>query len=139
MASAMLKPDGDGMILAVLGNVNQAKLFVEHFVSVSNDALHVVVGFVLFVAAAALLRRPITDWSPWLAVFGLLMINEIIDLTVEQWPDWGSQYGEGLKDLVLTMALPTLMLLAARFHPPLVVAPQPGAFSDLSEDREIPF
>jgi hypothetical protein len=35
------------------------------------------------------------------------------------WPDPGQQYGEGLKDLALTMFVPTLLLAAVRLRPDL--------------------
>lgn len=126
MLQAIHHVETGGTVLSLMDEVYQAKLFVEHLASVSNDALHVVVGFGLFVAAAALMRRPLTDWRPWLTVFGLVMVNEIIDFAVERWPEWGSQYGEGTKDLVLTMALPTLLLFAARLHPPLFASERPS-------------
>jgi hypothetical protein len=40
-------------------------------------------------------------------------------LWIEQWPDLSMQYGESVKDLLLTMALPTLLLVAARLRPQL--------------------
>jgi hypothetical protein len=42
-----------------------------------------------------------------------------VDLWLEQWPDPGQQYGEGAKDLLLTMAVPTIIMLAARSRPDL--------------------
>jgi hypothetical protein len=42
-----------------------------------------------------------------------------VDLWIEQWPDPGQQYGEGAKDLLLTMAVPTMTMLAARARPDL--------------------
>jgi hypothetical protein len=42
-----------------------------------------------------------------------------VDLTLEQWPDKGWQYGESAKDVLLTMAVPTILMLAARLRPDL--------------------
>ena len=36
--------------------------------------------------------------------FALILCNEAVDLWVERWPDPGQPYGEGVKDLLLTMA-----------------------------------
>ena len=36
-----------------------------------------------------------------------------------QWPQRGMQYGESVRDIVLTMFLPTLLLFAARAMPQL--------------------
>ena len=86
------------------------------------DALHVVLGVLLQLAGAALFRRTLADWSPWLFVAGLLLINEAHDLWVEQWPERGMQYGEGAKDVLLTLLVPTLLLWLARKRSPLLGA-----------------
>lgn len=100
----------------------QIKLFVEHASGISMDALHILVGFLLLLLTARLLRRSVADLLPWLAVLLLAIGNEAYDLTVELWPDPGSQLGEGFKDILLTMALPTLLLVTARRKPALLVA-----------------
>lgn len=95
----------------------EAKLFLRHSLAFSLDALHVIVGVVLMVAAALLLRKPLSTPTPWLVVFIFAFVNEIIDLYAEQWPHPAMQYGEGVKDLLLTMMLPTLLLLTSRSFP----------------------
>jgi hypothetical protein len=95
----------------------QVKLFLEHASSVSMDALHILVGFVLFLVAARLLKTGITSPLPWLALLMLELVNEAYDLRVELWPNLVTQLGEGAKDLLLTMALPSLLLITARFRP----------------------
>jgi hypothetical protein len=34
----------------------------------AKDALHVYIGFLIHVAAAAVLRRPLSSWIPWACV-----------------------------------------------------------------------
>jgi hypothetical protein len=99
----------------------QIKLFIEHMTGVSMDALHVLVGVILFLLAARMLKRSLANLVPWFATLFLELGNETYDLNVERWPDLGSQLGEGFKDILLTMALPTLLLLAARWRPGLLV------------------
>jgi hypothetical protein len=98
---------------------HQAKLFVEHAVTIDHDTLHVIVGFLIWLALALLMRRPITSWYPWLWLFAIIAWNETVDLWTEQWPNPGQQYGEGAKDLALTILLPTLVMFAARARPDL--------------------
>ena len=98
----------------------QFKLFVEHASGISMDALHVLAGFALFLLAGLILRRSLASGPPWLAVLLLEIGNEAHDLTVERWPDIGSQLGEGAKDIMLTMALPTLVMVVARWRPELL-------------------
>lgn len=99
----------------------ETKLFLEQVTGFSMDALHVLAGVVLHLAAAALLRKPVSQWAPWLVVLIIELLNEINDLFVERWPDPDVQYGEALSDLILTMALPTLLLVATRSRPSLFV------------------
>lgn len=98
---------------------HQAKLFVEHGLAISHDALHVLAGMLLWLLAALLLRRPISAWLPWLWLAALTAFNEAVDLWTDQWPDAGMQYGEGAKDLALTIFLPSLLMIAARRRPAL--------------------
>ena len=99
----------------------QVKLFVAHLTTLSMDALHIVGGFVGLLLVARLFRRPVTDARPWLAVLALELLNEWSDLTVERWPEMATQLGEGMKDIFLTMLVPTILLLIARHRPRLLV------------------
>jgi hypothetical protein len=82
--------------------------------------MHVVAGVVIQLLAAMLLRRSVGAWAPWLVVLCLAILNEGIDLWIEQWPDLAIQYGESAKDILLSMALPTLLMLVSRFRPQLL-------------------
>ena len=95
------------------------KMFIEHASIITSDALHVVIGVGLWVLAAIVLRRRLTDWLPWLVVLAAVLFNETVDLWVEQWPDAAMQYGESAKDILLTMLLPSLLMAAAREQPQL--------------------
>ena len=98
---------------------HQGKLFIEHSVSIGHDAIHILVGVLLWVVFGLLLRRPLTHWRPWLWLFAVILWNETVDLWIEQWPNPGQQYGEGAKDVLLTMAVPTIIMYAARLRPDL--------------------
>lgn len=92
----------------------KAKIFLEHAVAFSSDSVHVIVGVLILFFTAAAMKRSVSAWSPWLIVLALAVLNEIVDLYVEQWPDMAQQYGESAKDLLLTMFLPTFLMLWAR-------------------------
>ena len=98
----------------------QFKLFLEHSAGFSMDALHVIAGVLIQLAVAALFRATVARPLPLIVVFLLELLNEWNDLRVEQWPDAGMQYGEGAKDLLLTMLLPVLLFLVARNRPKLI-------------------
>jgi uncharacterized membrane-anchored protein len=98
---------------------HQAKLFVEHFSNIDHDAIHVMAGVALQLLIALLARRSVASWLPWLAVLALAVANEAVDQWIELWPDRGMQQGEAGKDILLTIALPTVLLIVARARPQL--------------------
>lgn len=97
----------------------QFKLLLEHASGISMDALHVLVGLGLQLSFALLFRVSLKSWRPWLFVLFLLIANEAGDLWVERWPEPGMQYGEGLKDIFLTMVIPTIIMVLTRLSPQL--------------------
>ena len=106
-------------LLAAMESWHQGKLFIEHSLSFSHDSIHILAGVLIWLAAGLLVRRPLSSWSPWLCVLALILWNETVDLTLEVWPDAGWQYGESFKDLLLTMSVPTLLMVATRLRPDL--------------------
>ncbi|MEP7130446.1 MAG: hypothetical protein ABI770_04885 [Sphingomicrobium sp.] len=99
---------------------HQGKLFIEHAVRIDHDALHVLVGVLLWLVLALILRRPVTSWRPWLWLLAFILWNETVDLWIERWPEPAMQYGEGVRDVVLTMFLPLVLMFAARSRPDLL-------------------
>lgn len=97
----------------------QVKLFAQHASGMSMDALHVIAGPVLLFAIAFLLRTTVARPLPLVIVLLVEIINEASDFWVEIWPHFGMQAGEAAKDLILTMAVPTLIFLVARYRPAL--------------------
>ncbi|MES2120709.1 MAG: hypothetical protein V4513_09060 [Pseudomonadota bacterium] len=111
--------DAWGVLTGAMSSWHQGKLLVEHALTISHDTLHVLVGVILWLLIALLVRRPITSWRPWLWLLAIICWNETVDLWNETWPDPGEQFGEGLKDLALTVFLPALIMAAARLRPDL--------------------
>ncbi len=96
------------------------KEFVRHSTGWPMDTLHVMGGVMLQLMVAALLRTSLGSKWPWLIVLGLELINEAYDLWLERWPSLAMQLGEGARDLVGTMLLPTLLWWVARRRPRLL-------------------
>jgi hypothetical protein len=94
----------------------QVKLFVQHASGISMDALHVIAGAVLLFAVAFLLRTSVARRPPLLVVFLVALINEASDFRVEMWPQMAMQAGEAAKDVILTMIVPLLIFLVARYR-----------------------
>ena len=113
---------GWSLVTAVFADWHDLKTFVERAANVGTDSLHVIAGVLLQLLFAAVVRRPLSSWLPWLLVLLSLLFNEIVDLWVEQWPSLAMQLGESARDLVLTMFLPTALLVVVRRWPHLISA-----------------
>ena len=109
-----------------------AKMFLERSLAFHNDALHVMAGLGLALVFAALLRRSLANWLPWLLVLALELANETNDYFFEIWAnDVPQQFGEIAKDIALTMVLPTVLLIVARCWPHLLTGrPERGPADD---------
>ena len=106
-------------VTAVFSSWYDVKMVLERAGTISTDAMHVIAGVLLQLLFASVLRRPLSNWLPWLSVFTVLLFNEAVDLWAERWPSLAMQLGEGVKDLMLTMLLPTALLAAFRLLPSL--------------------
>lgn len=73
----------------------------------------------MFLSAALLFRVPTSAGQPWMLVLLLAILNEFMDVQVEWWGDPRMQFSEGAKDLILTMLLPTVLMVTARYLPRL--------------------
>lgn len=94
--------------------------------TVSKDALHLYLAFIIQVAAALIVRRPLSSLVPWFAVLALELVNETLDLLLEKEPyihPW--QIKGSIHDVVNTMLLPTALMLLARYAPSIFRA-SPG-------------
>ena len=112
-------PNLSAAIPAAMTFSHQAKLFIEHAGNFEHGSLHIIVGILAWLAIALATRRPVSSWIPWLGLFALILWNELVDLWMEKWPEPGMQYGEGARDVILTMFVPTLIMIAVVFRPSL--------------------
>lgn len=111
------------------------KLFIERSSGITNDAVHILLGTFAFFVFAVLSRKPVSSFIPWVAVLFLELLNEWHDLRAEQWPSLAMQLGEGTKDIILTMAMPTLLLLLARYAPQIFEQPVPAVPAPIDEEE----
>jgi hypothetical protein len=106
--------------------------------TVSKDALHIYAALIVQVAAALIVRVPLSSLLPWSAVLIVEIINEGLDLLLEKEPyihRW--QIDGSIHDLVNTMAIPTALMLLVRYSPWLFMASvQPAQEPDASPDPE---
>lgn len=95
------------------------KVFAAHASGISHDAMHVIAGVLAQLALVALFRTSLARVWPWAIVLVAELANEWNDFHVERWPEAGMQWGEMAKDVSLTMLLPTVLLILARWRPAL--------------------
>lgn len=97
-----------------------AKRMLDTFPGIDHDGLHLLIGTLGFLFLAAILRKDCRSWSAWLIMLAIALANEVHDVLVDPWPDLAVQLMESAKDLILTMVIPTALLLIARFTPDLL-------------------
>lgn len=98
----------------------KAKELVEHVSGWPMDTLHVLGGVIIQLLLAAVLRTSLASKWPWLILLGLELADEAYDLWLERWPSLAMQLGEGARDVVSTMLLPTILWWMAKRHPRLL-------------------
>lgn len=103
-----------------------------------RDALHIYGAVLLQALCALLLRRTLAHPLPWLVALIASVANEWTDLTAETWPgDFRTmQYWESIHDIVNTVALPTVLLIAVRYVPRLFTKPAALASSEAVPEPE---
>ena len=108
-------------LLEQVGEIwTQAKLSLQYLTGFDRDAMHVLVGVVLQISFAALLRTSVRSIWPWIILLVLGLGNEIVDFTIGSWGDPLAQRREAIEDLILTMMPATLLMLVARWRPKLL-------------------
>ena len=103
----------------------QIKQALSAATGVSEDALHVFAGVAIQLLLVAALRKRVAHLLPWGIVLALAALNEWSDLQLDIWPNRADQWRETIKDLIVTMALPTVFLILSRWTPGLFV-PRPS-------------
>ena len=109
---------------------HEIKVWLEQASGLDMDSLHVHAGIIAQLLVAFLIRRPLSNPLPWLAVLVAVLANEAYDYQYEVWPNRDDQFAESVRDAWNTMAMPTLLLLVARFYPRLIVGPRSRSTAD---------
>jgi hypothetical protein len=113
----------------------ELKQWVSAVSGLDMDALHVHVGVLAQIAAAAMLRKRLSSPWPLLALALALFANEAYDLQNEVWPTRGEQILESVKDIWNTLLLPAVLMLLVRFAPRLFCAPSVADAGEAGEER----
>jgi hypothetical protein len=103
------------MTRAVTSTFQATKLEVVSTLGLSKDALHIYVGLLVFLAAAALLRRPLGSSIPLAMVLVVACVGEIFDAR-DDIADLGCwRAGASMHDIVNTMFWPAVLFALARY------------------------
>ena len=89
------------------------KSALSAWLDVQDDGLHAMVGVLLLLALAVVTGRRLDDWRLWVAVLVAECANEVVDLSAPDFPE--ANWSGSIHDLLVTMLLPTAILLALRF------------------------
>ena len=91
------------------------KLDVVAFVGLSKDALHVYVGLIVFLIAAAIARQGLRSTGAVIAVLVVAVLGEIFDIrdNLTRFGVW--RLGASVHDIVNTLFWPTALWLLARY------------------------
>jgi hypothetical protein len=113
------------------------KLWLVTATGLDMDGLHVHAGIIVQLVAALILRRSLRSPLPWLVVLVVALANEAYDLHYDPWPEaqHTRQIAESAKDVWNTLAMPTLLLLLARFAPRLLTGEREDAQDPQDVDR----
>ena len=95
--------------------LQQAKLWMMDLVDLPKDALHIYVGLFVFLAAAALSRRPLGSRLPILAVLLVTLGGELWDVIDTRNAGWRVRWWWNWHDVWNTLFWPTVLFLLARY------------------------
>lgn len=91
------------------------KLLLIDTFGLSKDALHIYVGLIVFFGTALILRLPLRDVRPLLAVFLAALIGEVWDIYDTAVLGISQVYAGNWHDIWNTMFWPFAIMLLARF------------------------
>ncbi len=97
-----------------MGAFQQVKSALVDLVGLPRDALHIYVGLAVFLAAAALLRRPLGSWVPIAAVLAAALLGEAWDLLETRAAGARAHLDRNWHDVWNTCFWPAVLFLLAR-------------------------
>lgn len=93
----------------------QSKFYLVEHLHLARDALHIYVALIVLFGSCALFGWKVHQWRPWLLVLLAAFVGEVLDIQGMPGPFESAIGRENVKDILNTMAVPTLLLIAARY------------------------
>jgi hypothetical protein len=100
-------------VVATTSGWERWKHSIERLLWYQSDSLHVACGVLIVVLVALALRKNLASFAPWSVLLLLSSSNEAIDIFYTQ------KLAESVKDTLLTMLVPTILLVTVRAFPEL--------------------
>ena len=94
--------------------VQVVKLAIVAATGLSKDALHIYVGLAVFLIVAAVSKRSASSWLPWLVVFLVATLGELVDMRDDLLSLGHWRWSASLHDIINTILWPTVLLVLAR-------------------------
>ena len=98
-----------------MSTFQQAKLALVDTAGLAKDALHIYVALIVFFLSCILFKWKARQWKPWLLVVLAALTGEALDIRDELAAAGPILWAESAKDIVNTLLVPTIILLAARY------------------------
>ncbi len=98
-----------------MSGFQQTKIFLGELLGLPKDALHIYVGLAIFLAVAALLRRPLGSWVPIAAVVAAALLGEAWDLIETRAAGATAHLDRNRHDVWNTCFWPAILFLLARY------------------------
>ncbi|MGZ8348530.1 MAG: hypothetical protein ACXWU2_00770 [Allosphingosinicella sp.] len=92
---------------------------VATWTGLDHDALQLLAALPLSLGAALVLRRPLSHFAPWLTVLFVGIANEAVSGFADGAFE-AAELGQSQQDLLLLMALPSVLFLIARYFPAML-------------------
>jgi hypothetical protein len=113
---ALLAAHGNRGQESAMSAFQHGKFVVMSLTGLAKDALHIYVALIVFFGSCVLFRWKARDWKPWLLVLLAALAGEVMDLRDQaEFYHVAFKWGESVKDIVNTLMVPTMILLAARY------------------------
>lgn len=94
--------------------VQSIKLAIVATTGLSKDALHIYIGMAALFATAAILRKPLRSFAPWLVVLFIALLGELIDIIDEIIHIGYWNWAISAYDIANTLFWPTVICLFVR-------------------------
>lgn len=96
-----------------------ARAFLAHSFGFGPNAVHVILAVLVQLLLCALMRTPVSSLWPWIAIEMLVLARTIVTFEPAAWADHDVGYYTNLIGLALSLLLPTMLMLLARYFPRL--------------------